>query len=76
MPLLSGHHFNYDEMFKFESTGGGGWGNPHERPAEKVLEDVLDDYVSIEMARDTYGVVIDQATMKIDANATNSLRAS
>ncbi|MFV0299245.1 MAG: hydantoinase B/oxoprolinase family protein, partial [Hyphomicrobiaceae bacterium] len=30
-PLLSSHPFNYDEVFQFESTGGGGWGDPRER---------------------------------------------
>ncbi|WP_035484692.1 hydantoinase B/oxoprolinase family protein [Geminicoccus roseus] len=73
-PLLAGHHFGYDEQFKFESTGGGGWGDPKQRPAAKVLEDVLDDYVSIEAARDVYGVAIDPVAMTVDQAATERLR--
>ncbi|WP_222184686.1 hydantoinase B/oxoprolinase family protein [Geminicoccus harenae] len=73
-PLLAGHRFAYDEQFKFESTGGGGWGDPKQRPARKVLEDVLDEYISIEAARDVYGVAIDPASMTIDEAQTSRLR--
>ena len=75
-PLLCGHPFKYGETFMFESTGGGGYGNPWERDAAMVLEDVLDEYVSLKAARERYGVVIDPATMKIDEAATAKLRAS
>ncbi|ASM75650.1 acetophenone carboxylase delta subunit (plasmid) [Pseudosulfitobacter pseudonitzschiae] len=75
-PLLSSHPFNYDEVFQFESTGGGGWGDPRERPAQKVLDDVLDGYVSIEKARDAYGVVIDPENMTLDEAETARLRAA
>ena len=37
-PLLAGHQFGFDEQFKFESTGGGGWGSPKERPPERCLK--------------------------------------
>lgn len=73
-PLLSGHAFNYDEQFLFESTGGGGWGKPSERPVDKVLDDVLDEYISIDAARRDYGVVIDPATMKVNEAETARLR--
>jgi N-methylhydantoinase B len=73
-PLLSGHQFTFDELFKFESTGGGGWGDPKDRPAERVLADVLDDYISIEAAKDVYGVVIDAKSMTVDTVATGRLR--
>jgi N-methylhydantoinase B len=39
--------------------GGGGYGDPRERPAEDVLADVVDGYVSPESARDDYGVAIE-----------------
>lgn len=75
-PLLSGHQFSNEEVFKFESTGGGGWGSPKDRPAEKVLSDVLDDYVSIAAAKETYRVVIDPKTMTVDKAATARLRGA
>jgi N-methylhydantoinase B len=56
--------------------GGGGWGSPVERDPEAVLEDVLDEYVSLEGARRDYGVVIDERTMKVDQEATERVRKS
>lgn len=73
-PLLASHKFGANEIFKFESTGGGGWGNPKLRPMADVLEDVLDDYVTIDQAREQYGVAIDPDTMAIDKAQTAILR--
>ena len=39
--------------------GGGGYGEPLERPAAQVLEDVFDRKIGLEMARDVYGVVVE-----------------
>ena len=74
-PLLCAHPFTAGETFMFESTGGGGYGKPWEREADKVLDDVLDEYVSLEAARARYGVVIDPASMTVDTAATQALRA-
>ncbi len=38
--------------------GGGGYGDPRQREPQKVLEDVINGYVSIEAAKHEYGVVI------------------
>lgn len=40
------------------SSGGGGWGDPQQRPPEKVYEDVLDGIISKEKALADYAVVI------------------
>jgi len=73
--LLAAYRFAPGERFLFESTGGGGWGNPLEREVAKVLDDVLDEYLSIETACEVYGVVIDPKTLKLDDAATQALRA-
>jgi hypothetical protein len=40
-----------------------------------VREDVLDDFTTIELARDAYGVVFaDERTLEIDTAATDELR--
>ncbi|MFQ5913007.1 MAG: hydantoinase B/oxoprolinase family protein [Nitrospinota bacterium] len=54
--------------------GGGGVGDPLERPVERVQEDVLYELVSVEAAREDYGVVIDPQTLQVDAEATEALR--
>jgi len=75
-PLLCAYPFSYGETFMFESTGGGGYGDPRDRDAKQVLEDVLDEYISLEAAAKVYGVVIDPATMQIDEAATRAARAA
>jgi N-methylhydantoinase B len=44
------------DRFRVLSAGGGGRGDPREREAERVREDVLDGFVSREAAHDVYGV--------------------
>jgi N-methylhydantoinase B len=41
-----------------------------------VQDDVIHGYVSLEKAREDYGVVIDAGTMKLDSAATEELRRS
>ncbi|HEY8517277.1 MAG TPA: hydantoinase B/oxoprolinase family protein [Candidatus Binatia bacterium] len=67
------------ECYEYHYGGGGGWGDPLKRPPEKVLEDVLDEYVSVEGARRDYGVVLtgslEDLTLAVDHEATEKLRA-
>jgi len=53
--------------------GGGGYGDPHKRPAAKVAEDVVLGLVSKEAARELYGVAL-TAGGKIDETETARLR--
>jgi len=62
------------DVVTIDSAGGGGYGNPFERDPELVEKDVLEGYVSIEKAREEYGVVIDPNTLKVDKPATKLLR--
>jgi N-methylhydantoinase B len=55
------------------SPSGGGYGPAAERPAENVLRDVCQGFVSRERAHCDYGVVIrEDAT--VDEEATEALR--
>ncbi len=56
-------------------TPGGGWGSPLGRPAESVLDDVLDGFVSAKSAFDDYGVVLDRDAVSLDLAATVRRRA-
>jgi len=62
------------DVIAFHSAGGGGYGNPFERDPEMVRRDVIYGYVSVERAREDYGVVIDPETYEIDYQATERLR--
>jgi mannose-6-phosphate isomerase-like protein (cupin superfamily) len=52
-------------MFRLETGGGGGFGNALEREPERVREDVLDGYVTLEGAERDYGVVLDPETLDL-----------
>jgi N-methylhydantoinase B len=54
------------------SAGGGGWGDPLERPPEAVLDDVLNEMLSEEKAREWYGVVV--SGDGVNHQATDDLR--
>lgn len=63
------------EIVEIYSSGGGGFGDPFEREVEKVLQDVRDGLVSVERAREDYGVVIDPVGLVVDREATGRLRS-
>ena len=57
--------------------GGGGYGDPSTRPPERVLDDVVNGFVSHEGAERDYGVVVlenDDGTLDIDRESTRRLR--
>ena len=65
--------------FRRGTSGGGGYGDPLKRDPKRVLEDVIDDYVSVDRALKDYGVVIevideDLAEYRVDEAATVSAR--
>jgi N-methylhydantoinase B len=65
---------NGDEI-QFYSAGGGGYGDPLQREPEAVATDVRNGYVSIEKAREDYGVAIDPESMIVDPEKTERLRS-
>ena len=56
--------------------GGGGFGDPLERDPEKVRWDAREEYISLEAARNIYGVVLDTdpELYRVDYEATEKLR--
>jgi len=68
--------FAYGDVISFQQSGAGGYGDPLARDPARVLDDVLDEYVSAEAARTEYGVVITGADvdLRVDEAATRQLR--
>jgi len=71
---FSGVGIDADDVIAFYGPCGGGYGDPLDRSAEQVLDDVLDDFCTIEHARNAYGVVVTK-DLKLDKKATDKLRA-
>ncbi len=74
LPTMSLEHVAPGEIVYHWSSGGGGWGDPLSRALASVREDVIEGLVSLTRARDVYGVVVDEATMEVDEQATEVLR--
>lgn len=61
------------DVLRIGTQGGGGYGDPLERPATVVWDDVLDGYVSAETAHRLYGVIGD-AGGRLDLATTQARR--
>jgi N-methylhydantoinase B len=64
------------DVFRLDTPGGGGFGDPLARTPAQVLSDVAQGYVSVEAAERDYGVVIDKAGRAVDKAATDKRRAA
>jgi N-methylhydantoinase B len=64
-----------DETVISHTSGGGGYGPPHERPLERVRHDLEEGWITADRAREVYGVVLDEAG-RIDGAASERLRAA
>ena len=77
-PVVTAHLLETGDQLVYDFGGGGGWGDPLERDVEAVLDDVWDEYVSVEGAHRDYGVVItgtlEAMDLAIDYEATKQLR--
>jgi len=61
-------------VFNQIAGGGGGYGDPFERPAELVQADVRNGLIGVEAARADYGVWVDPQSLALDAKRTEELR--
>ena len=64
------------DVVSYRTCGGGGYGRPHDREAERVVVDVKAGKVSLERARSAYGVAIDPNSGEVDVAETQRLRQS
>ena len=62
------------DLIRAVLPGAGGFGDPYERDVDKVMEDVNKELVTLDAARNDYGVVIEPKQMKVDLEATRKLR--
>ena len=69
-----GIRFRSGEVIELVEPHSGGYGDPLDRPADAVREDVADGLTTAELAAEAYGVVIDAATSVIDERATTARR--
>jgi N-methylhydantoinase B len=73
-PLGDGIALVGGDVLRFETCGGGGWGDPLARDPERVRDDVARGFVTPGGALEDYGVVVDAAALEIDKTATDEER--
>jgi len=70
------YDLNQGDLYEIYQSGGGGYGNPLQRPTADVRRDVIDELVSPAAAKSKYGVVIDPGSQQVDEAATAELRGA
>ena len=65
------------DQILLQAPGGGGYGDPHQRPADLVVRDVNQGFISPASGRDLYGVAVRKSNghYELDAEGTAVLRA-
>jgi len=76
LPMFNQIELKPGEALISEVSSGGGFGNPLERDPEKVRHRVREGWVSLQKAREVYGVVLDTNSelYAVDYAATEQLR--
>jgi N-methylhydantoinase B len=62
------------DVLKVRLAGAGGYGAPYQRDPAAVLDDIADEKISLDHARQAYGVILHAGTSRIDEEATASMR--
>jgi N-methylhydantoinase B len=75
LPTMISTRIKENEKIYHQQPGGGGYGQAIERSPAAVAWDVKNDKVSLEAARDKYGVALDPRTFEVDEAGTTALRA-
>jgi N-methylhydantoinase B len=73
LPAMFSTTIEAGDVYVHRTAGGGGWGDPLEREPDAVAADVANEKVSVEAARERYGVVV-RPDGTADPAATDALR--
>ncbi|MDI6641291.1 MAG: hydantoinase B/oxoprolinase family protein, partial [Elusimicrobiota bacterium] len=65
---FSNYPLKKGDLVRYITGGGGGYGDPLERDPIMVLDDVLNEYITIEEAKKIYGVIIEESNGKLIIN--------
>ena len=72
----TGFSLSRSDIIRISTQGGGGYGDPLLRSPNLVLQDYLEDKISLDHARAKYGVVLDGIPPTINLEETNALRTA
>lgn len=79
LPNVANVELMEGELIKGIDSGGGGYGDPLDREPSRVLEDILEQWISQNAAKSIYGVILtgkeDNDTLAVNEIKTELLRA-
>ncbi|MER8484260.1 hydantoinase B/oxoprolinase family protein [Mesorhizobium sp. M1322] len=79
LPPCYGATLQPGERMISHSSGGGGYGSPQERDPARVLHDLAEGWISVQRARDVYGVAVkgspEDDNLELDIVQTRILRS-
>jgi N-methylhydantoinase B len=63
-----------DTILFQQAGGGGGYGDPFHRDPELVAKEVKNGIISLDEAKERYGVIVDPKTFELNPEETEKLR--
>lgn len=73
---ISHAQLSVGDRLEIKLVSSAGYGDPALRDPKAVLNDVLDEFISVQQARDQYGVVLDRDGLQVDEQRTLEFRKS
>lgn len=58
------------DRIRIRTPGGGRYGDPEDRDEKQVHEDIAEGFISLESAREDYGVEVDETEVRSSADRT------
>ncbi len=52
---MTGLKLNRDDVIRIMTGNGGGYGDPRERPRDRIIDDIKNGYLTLERAQEVYG---------------------
>jgi N-methylhydantoinase B len=62
---LTRYPLKQGDLARLITGTGGGYGNPFERPVERVQDDVKNGYITLDHAKQLYGLTLDPDTLEV-----------
>jgi N-methylhydantoinase B len=59
------YHMRRGDVASLHTATGGGYGDPKKRPVVLVVEDLKNGYITFEVAKEQYGVTVDETTFEV-----------
>jgi N-methylhydantoinase B len=63
--ISSRYELNKGDVVQLVTGTGGGYGHPYDRPVSKIVADVKNGYISVDQAKEKFGILLDPKTFQV-----------